>query len=192
MFLSILECRLKLEIALKLFDSSTATNGESIASLLITQCSLRRFDKLLLIWNCWVFSSLNLPVALNIVSLKTKVWGKTGSKIYGPKAGLDYEDNQLRFSLLCQAALEAPRILNLNNNKYFSGPYGMDPPKNLESWIFFFFFFLEEAISLGYIFCCTLRQGKMFFLLAMIGTLLCFHATWNSCTNQREFTRMQR
>ncbi|CAL5410887.1 unnamed protein product [Camellia sinensis] len=23
------------------------------------------------------------------------------------------------------AALEAPRILNLNNNKYFSGPYGM-------------------------------------------------------------------
>ncbi|CAI9093345.1 OLC1v1028825C1 [Oldenlandia corymbosa var. corymbosa] len=55
-----------------------------------------------------------------------KVWGKTGSKIYGPKAGDDYEDNQLRFSLFCQAALEAPRILNLNNSKYFSGPYGED------------------------------------------------------------------
>uniref|UniRef100_A0A2P2IPU1 Granule-bound starch synthase 1, chloroplastic/amyloplastic n=1 Tax=Rhizophora mucronata TaxID=61149 RepID=A0A2P2IPU1_RHIMU len=53
-----------------------------------------------------------------------KVWGKTGSKIYGPKAGVDYEDNQLRFSLLCQAALEAPRVLNLNSNKHFSGPYG--------------------------------------------------------------------
>ncbi|KAF7828088.1 granule-bound starch synthase 1, chloroplastic/amyloplastic-like [Senna tora] len=55
-----------------------------------------------------------------------KVWGKTGSKLYGPKAGKDYEDNQLRFSLLCQAALEAPRVLNLSNNKYFSGPYGED------------------------------------------------------------------
>ncbi|KAI4352663.1 hypothetical protein L6164_006891 [Bauhinia variegata] len=54
-----------------------------------------------------------------------KVWGKTGSRLYGPRAALDYEDNQLRFSLLCQAALEAPRILNLNN-KYFSGPYGED------------------------------------------------------------------
>ncbi|GAB2300802.1 hypothetical protein Dimus_034836 [Dionaea muscipula] len=53
-----------------------------------------------------------------------KVWGKSGSKIYGPRAGKDYEDNQLRFSLLCQAALEAPRVLNLNNSKYYSGPYG--------------------------------------------------------------------
>ncbi|KAI7979789.1 hypothetical protein LOK49_Contig247G00002 [Camellia lanceoleosa] len=35
-------------------------------------------------------------------------------------------DNQIRFSILCQAALEAPRILNLYNNKYFSGPYGED------------------------------------------------------------------
>ncbi|XP_030460456.2 granule-bound starch synthase 1, chloroplastic/amyloplastic-like [Syzygium oleosum] len=55
-----------------------------------------------------------------------KVWGKTGSKIYGPQAGKDYVDNQLRFSLLCQAALEAPRVLNLNLSKYFSGPYGED------------------------------------------------------------------
>ncbi|XP_058206267.1 granule-bound starch synthase 1, chloroplastic/amyloplastic-like [Rhododendron vialii] len=53
-----------------------------------------------------------------------KVWGKTATKIYGPKAGVDYKDNQLRFSLLCQAALEAPRVLNLNSSKYFSGPYG--------------------------------------------------------------------
>ncbi|KAJ8768393.1 hypothetical protein K2173_021546 [Erythroxylum novogranatense] len=55
-----------------------------------------------------------------------KVWGKTGSKIYGPKTGEDYKDNQLRFSLLCQAALEAPRVLNLKNSKHFSGPYGED------------------------------------------------------------------
>ncbi|CAL5400830.1 unnamed protein product [Camellia sinensis] len=55
-----------------------------------------------------------------------KVWGKTGSKIYGPITGEDFLDNQSRFSLLCQAALEAPRVLNLNSNKYFSGPYGDD------------------------------------------------------------------
>ncbi|KAF3608848.1 hypothetical protein DY000_02048759 [Brassica cretica] len=55
-----------------------------------------------------------------------KVVGKTGSKIYGPITGVDYTDNQLRFSLLCQAALEAPRVLNLNSSKYFSGPYGED------------------------------------------------------------------
>lgn len=55
-----------------------------------------------------------------------KVWGKTGSKIYGPIAGEDYEDNQLRFSLFCQAVLQAPRILNLSSSKYFSGPYGED------------------------------------------------------------------
>lgn len=38
-----------------------------------------------------------------LVFLTMKVWGKTGSKIYGPKAGEDYKDNQLRFMLLCQA-----------------------------------------------------------------------------------------
>ncbi|XP_039134840.1 granule-bound starch synthase 1b, chloroplastic/amyloplastic [Dioscorea cayenensis subsp. rotundata] len=55
-----------------------------------------------------------------------KVWGKTGGKIYGPVTGIDYQDNQLRFSLLCQAALEAPKVLNLNSSKKFSGPYGED------------------------------------------------------------------
>ncbi|KAL2921681.1 Granule-bound starch synthase 1 chloroplastic/amyloplastic [Bienertia sinuspersici] len=55
-----------------------------------------------------------------------RVWGITGSKLYGPMAGKDYEDNQLRFSLLSQAALEAPRVLNLNNNPLYSGPYGED------------------------------------------------------------------
>ncbi|XP_050268822.1 granule-bound starch synthase 1, chloroplastic/amyloplastic [Quercus robur] len=55
-----------------------------------------------------------------------KVWGKTGSKIYGPRTGLDYKDNQLRFSLFCQAALEAPRVLNLKSSEHFSGPYGED------------------------------------------------------------------
>ncbi|XP_038906878.1 granule-bound starch synthase 1, chloroplastic/amyloplastic [Benincasa hispida] len=55
-----------------------------------------------------------------------KVWGKTKSKLYGPNAGVDYDDNQLRFSLLCQAALLAPLVLNLDSSKYFSGPYGED------------------------------------------------------------------
>lgn len=55
-----------------------------------------------------------------------KVWGKTGGKIYGPRTGDDYQDNQLRFSILCQAAIEAPRVLNLLNSENFSGPYGED------------------------------------------------------------------
>lgn len=55
-----------------------------------------------------------------------KVWGKTGAKLYGPTTGTDYRDNQLRFCLLCLAALEAPRVLNFNNSEYFSGPYGED------------------------------------------------------------------
>ncbi|GAU33607.1 hypothetical protein TSUD_359870 [Trifolium subterraneum] len=59
-------------------------------------------------------------------SVSIEVWGKTGTKIYGPAAGDDYQDNQLRFSLFCQAALEAARVLNLESNKYFSGPYGED------------------------------------------------------------------
>ncbi|CAM8992689.1 unnamed protein product [Rhodiola kirilowii] len=59
-------------------------------------------------------------------SFMEKVWGKTASKVYGPSTGHDYEDNQLRFSILCQAALEAPRVLSLNSSKNFSGPYGED------------------------------------------------------------------
>ena len=35
-----------------------------------------------------------------------------------------------------QAALEAPRVLNLNSNKYFSGPYGMDLSMFLKHEIF--------------------------------------------------------
>ncbi|XP_077248635.1 granule-bound starch synthase 1, chloroplastic/amyloplastic-like isoform X2 [Tasmannia lanceolata] len=50
-----------------------------------------------------------------------KVLGKTDEIV-----GTDYQDYQLQFSLLCQAALEAPRVLNLNNSKYFSEPYGED------------------------------------------------------------------
>ncbi|CAG9462036.1 unnamed protein product [Pedinophyceae sp. YPF-701] len=40
-----------------------------------------------------------------------KVWGKTGSKLYGKKAGADYADNQERFALFCRAAIEATRAL---------------------------------------------------------------------------------
>lgn len=53
-----------------------------------------------------------------------KVWGKTGSKIYGPNSGTDYDDNQFRFMLLAKAAIEAATVLNLDSNDYFSGPYG--------------------------------------------------------------------
>lgn len=40
-----------------------------------------------------------------------KVWGKTASKLYGKKAGADYADNQKRFRLFCEAAIEAARAL---------------------------------------------------------------------------------
>jgi granule-bound starch synthase len=53
-----------------------------------------------------------------------KVWGKTGSKIYGPTSGEDYDDNQFRFMLLAKAAIEATRVLSLDSNEFFSGPYG--------------------------------------------------------------------
>ncbi|GJP45434.1 hypothetical protein CLOM_g4827 [Closterium sp. NIES-68] len=55
-----------------------------------------------------------------------KVYGKTGSKVYGPKTGVDYDDNVLRFSLFNQAALMAPKVLRLDNNPYYSGAYGED------------------------------------------------------------------
>ncbi|CAI5512402.1 unnamed protein product [Closterium sp. Naga37s-1] len=55
-----------------------------------------------------------------------KVYGKTGSKVYGPKTGVDYDDNVLRFSLFNQAALMAPKVLALSNNPYYSGTYGED------------------------------------------------------------------
>ncbi|XP_074375874.1 granule-bound starch synthase 1, chloroplastic/amyloplastic-like isoform X2 [Apium graveolens] len=53
-----------------------------------------------------------LPVTFHMF----KVWGNNGSKIDGPITGKDFQDNQLQFSLLFQAALEALRVLNLNNN----------------------------------------------------------------------------
>ncbi|GMH43688.1 hypothetical protein BSKO_11610 [Bryopsis sp. KO-2023] len=40
-----------------------------------------------------------------------KVWGKTGSKLYGKKSGADFRDNQKRFRLFCEAAIEATRVL---------------------------------------------------------------------------------
>ena len=36
-----------------------------------------------------------------------KVWGQTGSKLYGKQSGADYVDNQKRFALFCKAALES-------------------------------------------------------------------------------------
>jgi granule-bound starch synthase len=49
-----------------------------------------------------------------------KVWGKTGAKLYGPRSGADYVDNQARFSLFCKAAIEATRTLPF-------GPVSGDP-----------------------------------------------------------------
>lgn len=41
----------------------------------------------------------------------TKVWGKTGAKLYGAKSGADYIDNPKRFRIFCEAAIEAVRML---------------------------------------------------------------------------------
>ncbi|QDZ24595.1 granule-bound starch synthase [Chloropicon primus] len=40
-----------------------------------------------------------------------KVWGKTGSKLYGLKSGADFIDNSKRFRMFCEAAIEAARCL---------------------------------------------------------------------------------
>lgn len=40
-----------------------------------------------------------------------KVWGKTGSMLYGKQSGADYKDNQKRFAMFCRAAIEAARAL---------------------------------------------------------------------------------
>ncbi|KAL4458488.1 hypothetical protein ABPG75_013353 [Micractinium tetrahymenae] len=40
-----------------------------------------------------------------------KVWGMTGSKLYGAKSGADYVDNQKRFALFCRAAIESIKAL---------------------------------------------------------------------------------
>lgn len=41
----------------------------------------------------------------------SKVWGLTGSKLYGQKSGADYMDNQRRFAMFCKAAIESLRAL---------------------------------------------------------------------------------
>lgn len=48
-----------------------------------------------------------------------QVWGKTGSKIYGPTSGEDYDDNQFRFMLLakvdsCKKKYRCITVLALN------------------------------------------------------------------------------
>jgi granule-bound starch synthase len=40
-----------------------------------------------------------------------KVWGKTGSKLYGAKSGADFKDNQTRFAVFCHAAVAALKAL---------------------------------------------------------------------------------
>jgi len=50
-----------------------------------------------------------------------KVWGLSKQKLYGPKWGKDYEDNQLRFAMFCKAAMVATEKLSLGGY-----PYGQD------------------------------------------------------------------
>jgi granule-bound starch synthase len=47
-----------------------------------------------------------------------KVWGMTKQKLYGPKWGKDYEDNQLRFAMFCKAAMAATKELKMGGSSY--------------------------------------------------------------------------
>merc|ERR1711906_87150 len=47
-----------------------------------------------------------------------KVWGLSKQKLYGPKWGKDYEDNQLRFAMFCKAAMVATEHLKLGGSAY--------------------------------------------------------------------------
>jgi len=47
-----------------------------------------------------------------------RVWGLSKQKLYGPKWGADYEDNQLRFSMFCKAAMVATEKLKLGGSAY--------------------------------------------------------------------------
>lgn len=51
------------------------------------------------------------PLASTTARFLAKVWGKTGSKLYGARSGSDYIDNHKRFTLFCKAAIEATRSL---------------------------------------------------------------------------------
>lgn len=93
---------LKWEINMKRCGISIATKEALTASLLTIQCFLKRSSFILIFMYLYLFIYIILPM-LKIIMFLSKnfqVWGKTGSKIYGPVAGTDYEDNQLRFSLL--------------------------------------------------------------------------------------------
>ena len=47
-----------------------------------------------------------------------RVWGLTKQKLYGPKWGKDWEDNQLRFGMFCRAAIAATDKLPLGGVPY--------------------------------------------------------------------------
>jgi len=58
-----------------------------------------------------------------------KVWGLSKQKLYGPKWGKDYEDNQLRFAMFCKAAMIATEKLSLGGF-----PYGHDVTFVANDW----------------------------------------------------------
>ncbi|CEM05294.1 unnamed protein product [Vitrella brassicaformis CCMP3155] len=47
-----------------------------------------------------------------------RVWGLTNQKFYGPKWGVDWDDNQLRFSLFAKAVIAAIKGLSLGGFPY--------------------------------------------------------------------------
>eukprot|EP00403_Amphidinium_massartii_P014561 CAMPEP_0178409438 /NCGR_PEP_ID=MMETSP0689_2-20121128/20463_1 /TAXON_ID=160604 /ORGANISM="Amphidinium massartii, Strain CS-259" /LENGTH=750 /DNA_ID=CAMNT_0020030581 /DNA_START=101 /DNA_END=2353 /DNA_ORIENTATION=+ len=58
-----------------------------------------------------------------------KVWGKTGSMLYGPEWGKDYPDNQYRFSYFAKATLKLIKELSLGGS-----PYGTDVMIFVNDW----------------------------------------------------------
>ncbi|KAL9138819.1 UDP glucose starch glucosyltransferase [Amphidinium carterae] len=58
-----------------------------------------------------------------------KVWGKTGSMLYGPEWGKDYPDNQWRYSYFAKATLKVIQELALGGS-----PYGQDCVVLVNDW----------------------------------------------------------
>jgi hypothetical protein len=88
---------------------------------------------------------------------------------------------------MVQAALEAPRILSLNSNPYFSGPYGKnDVLSDLINLI------VSAQTAISHRLLSASIQGRMSFSSATTGTLALCRATSRATTSPTASTGMQR